>query len=370
MPASVAHMLIARKVRKSLPPKAVPAGFVEMLEKNARYMELGSLGPDLPYYAIRGRSPHDLPEEEVADPPEWTWGDLLHAKKPNSLPLEMIEAIWRGSEGDWRDRDKMTLAFACGYLTHIAADQVVHPYVNGIAGDYNASYENKRTHREVEVYQDVVLYATVVGGDLMKARPRPSAWCDLKQRRGKETKGWFPSTLRAAFNKAYEDAPADRDIERWVKHLLYFLGLPKVLRMYPRAAGDYNRHGDNSPMVQKAFTAIGDIDDIGYMGACFEPAAKLGAMYVMAAAKLYALDRWEDRYRDAFLGVVSPADLGNPKPEVDLEQVSDALSKWPTAAGEKTGEVRRKRPEKTPEKTRRKADKTGQVRIRKNRQER
>ena len=66
MPACVAHMLIARKVRDRLTAETVPAGFVEMLNENARYMELGSLGPDLPYYAIRGRSPYDLPEEEVA----------------------------------------------------------------------------------------------------------------------------------------------------------------------------------------------------------------------------------------------------------------------------------------------------------------
>jgi len=324
MPACVAHMLIARKVREKLAAETVLAGFVEMLNENARYMELGSLGPDLPYYAIRGRWPHDLPEEEVAEPPEWTWGDLLHSKKPNVLPLEMIEAIWRDSEGHWRDQDKMTLAFACGYLTHIAADQVVHPYVNGIAGPYNASYRNKHTHREVEVYQDLALYATVERGDLMEARP--NAWCDLKQSRGQETEDWFRSTLRTAFNKAYGDAPDDRDFERWVNNLLYFLGWPTLLRMYPRAARDYRRHGDNSQMVQKAFTAI------NYMSACFEPAAELGAMYVMAAAKFYALRRWDNRYPDAFLRVVSGADLGDPKPEVNLEQVREALSEWPTAA--------------------------------------
>ena len=89
----------------------------------------------------------------------------------------------------------MTLAFACGYLTHIAADQVVHPFVNSIAGPYYASHKNRRTHREVEVYQDVALYATVEGGDLMEARP--NAWCDLKQGSGQETEDWFRSTICA-----------------------------------------------------------------------------------------------------------------------------------------------------------------------------
>ena len=56
MPACVAHMLIARKVRDRLTAETVPVGFVKMLNDNTRYMELGSLGPDLPYYAIRGRS--------------------------------------------------------------------------------------------------------------------------------------------------------------------------------------------------------------------------------------------------------------------------------------------------------------------------
>ena len=91
------------------------------------------------------------------------------------------------------------------------------------------------------------------------------------------------------------------------------------------AARDYRQNGDDSQMVQKAFTAI------NYMRDCFEQAVELGAMYVMAAAKFYALDRWDNRYPDAFLRVVSGADLGDPKPEVNLEQVRKALDEWPTA---------------------------------------
>lgn len=321
MPACVAHMLIARKVREGLAASNAAPEFVQMLAENSRYMELGSLGPDLPYYAIRGRWPHDFSEDSDDEPGESTWGDLLHSRKPNIVPLELIEAAWRASDGNYSTHDKMAFAFACGYLTHIAADQIVHPFVNRIAGPYYASHKNKRTHRMVEVYQDVALYASVERGDVMDAEP--NTWCDVTQGKRPNTEDWFRSTLRSAFNKVYGCAPDDGDIERWVDNLLHFLGWPHVLRIYPRASRDFRQHGDRSEMVQKAFAGI------DYMHACFEPAAELAAMYVTAAAKFHGLKHWDDRFPNAFLKVVSGANLTDPQPEINLDAIRTALSEWP-----------------------------------------
>jgi len=325
MPACVAHMLVARKVREKLAANTAIDDFVKLLKKYARYMELGSLGPDLPYYTPLEPGPDETPEEESDEPAETSkWGDLLHFEPSNKFPLKMIEAIWHESEGHRSDQDKMRFAFACGYVTHMAADQMVHPFINRIAGPYYASRKNKQTHREVEVYQDVVLYAKVEGGDVMVAGP--DAWCDPKQGSRQKTDVWFRYMIRDALVQTYEAAPDDGDIERWVKRLHKFLRRLPAHRTYRHAVQDYQQNRDNSDKVQAYFT------NIDYMRACFERAAELGAMYVMATAKFYALDRWDNRYPDAFLRVVSGADLGDPKPEVDLEQVRKALSEWPTAA--------------------------------------
>ena len=50
MPASIAHMLVSRKVRERLQPMESFQDLSDFLEKHKNYMDLGSLGPDLPYF--------------------------------------------------------------------------------------------------------------------------------------------------------------------------------------------------------------------------------------------------------------------------------------------------------------------------------
>ena len=50
MPASIAHMLISRKVREQLSSVQEYNNFGTILSDHQVYMELGALGPDLPYY--------------------------------------------------------------------------------------------------------------------------------------------------------------------------------------------------------------------------------------------------------------------------------------------------------------------------------
>jgi hypothetical protein len=53
MPASIAHMLISRKSREEIAGMEIFKDFGAILEQHKEYMELGSLGPDLPYYESR-----------------------------------------------------------------------------------------------------------------------------------------------------------------------------------------------------------------------------------------------------------------------------------------------------------------------------
>ena len=69
------------------------------------------------------------------------WGDLFHARTPNVFPMKMLETIRK-------DKDPATgtqkLAFALGYLTHVAADQHIHPFVEKYAGPYYISGVNRK----------------------------------------------------------------------------------------------------------------------------------------------------------------------------------------------------------------------------------
>ena len=97
MPASIAHMLISRKVREELKDEDSTQDFIaKVLEPNARYMELGSLGPDLPYYENVAKGLIGLVFSRSDKPigvDQWSY--QLHSKDPNVFPLKMAEIIWK-----------------------------------------------------------------------------------------------------------------------------------------------------------------------------------------------------------------------------------------------------------------------------------
>ena len=59
MPASIAHMLIAQKVREKL-QDFTDDEFNALLQTHKNYMDLGALGPDLPYYESMVRAGYNL----------------------------------------------------------------------------------------------------------------------------------------------------------------------------------------------------------------------------------------------------------------------------------------------------------------------
>ena len=89
------------------------------------------------------------------------WSYQLHSKTPNIFPLKLIEIAWREANPEfpeWEEDDLQKFAFTCGFLTHMAADQIIHPLVNKVAGPYYKSGDHRKVHRQCEVYQDVAIY--------------------------------------------------------------------------------------------------------------------------------------------------------------------------------------------------------------------
>jgi hypothetical protein len=69
------------------------------------------------------------------------WSYHLHSHRPNAFPLKLVEIIFsdvireKGKVKLYED-DIRKLAYIAGHLTHIAADQIIHPIVNSVAGPY------------------------------------------------------------------------------------------------------------------------------------------------------------------------------------------------------------------------------------------
>jgi hypothetical protein len=96
-------MLIAHKAIQTLKTKGIEefAEFAAMLDETSRnknykaYVNLGSLGPDLYYYAKISSSIKDMLKEGFVQAKGVTpWSYHLHSHRPNAFPLKLVEIIF------------------------------------------------------------------------------------------------------------------------------------------------------------------------------------------------------------------------------------------------------------------------------------
>jgi hypothetical protein len=308
MPASIAHMLISKKIRESLQPLTSFRELSDFLEKHKNYMDLGSLGPDLPYYESMTNTGLNLLLDR-SDKPMGVdqWSYQLHSKDPNIFPLKLIEIAWREANleiYDWEEDDQQKFAFTCGFLTHIAADQIIHPLVNKIAGPYYKAGDHREVHRECEVYQDVVIYRQLNNGKSLMDE-KPNLWCDLNTGWGQNTSVWFRYFIQKAFVEAHAIMPAEDSIEDWVDGLLLILRGLNNFGPYVKADRDYASNGQDSDRYKKFYGAPG-------YEKFFQKAVDLALIYVKTVFSLYDIDQLSDKERTFFLQVVQNADLSAP----------------------------------------------------------
>jgi hypothetical protein len=146
---------------------------------------LGALAPNLSYHlphnlryklrAVPLRARWPLPwqplESGATLPTEaLVWADLLHHHRSGDLVLLLLEQAAAIPAPALRSQ---TLAFALGYLTHLATDIAVHPYINALVDLYGRQRSTRRPrlpglHVAVEWCIDTWLASSYFG--------RPQAW--------------------------------------------------------------------------------------------------------------------------------------------------------------------------------------------------
>jgi hypothetical protein len=351
MPASIAHMLIAQETRHRLlkgNDTTLAEFATDVLAKHSHYMELGSLGPDLPYFGVKSlfnpRKPMKVDQ----------WSYQLHSRSPNLFPLQMIELLWRENDprvDEWKESDKCKLAFICGYLTHVAADQVIHPLVNFIAGPYYHSYEARVEHRTCELHQDVYLLARLKhNGTLTTEQLRSGQFhCDCDIRRdgsfphGSAGKMWYDEFLyflQKAFVEAHAVMPSVKFLRRRIRFLRWALWLCKRQSWYTTARTNLFDDGgslrDNEKQYKK-YVSLQEAqtnkmfmtlsDGKKHYDEFVDEAIKLAFVYIQAAHQLYDAPRLDDDLREKFRAVVVNADLGFPLELHVLQKATDSLPK-------------------------------------------
>ena len=343
MPSNIAHMLIAHKAVDKLKAKGVPeyAGFGSVLEdetepENCRaYFNLGSLGPDLFCYSSLAKAAKDLLTDgsvQARGPEPWSY--QMHSLKPNQVPLNLVEVIFRDSmrkDGApaLEANDRRKIAFVAGYLTHVAADQIIHPLVNNIAGPYYRDGQFRKTHRECEVFQDYFLYSEVYrleeksGSDYDFMSQDFRSWADcIRGATFRNTEDWFQYFLQRGLADTYGHFPTESEIEDSVDNLLLTLRLCKTAGPYRHAAEEYEHH-DTSDLFRRY------VSDANYI-VSYRSAVELAVVYLAAMFEVYSrLAAGEDltkKHRQRFLSIVQGADLSCPLEGRLLENATDALT--------------------------------------------
>jgi len=340
MPASIVHLLISRQVRKELTQEPAYSRhgafhhFVEeVLTDHRRYMELGAVGPDLPYYESMAKALASVVLDR-SDKPMGVdqWSYQLHSKDPNLFPLKMMEIIWKESdlqENEWEEDDYAFLAFTCGFLTHMAADQIIHPVVNRVAGPYYKAGENRQKHRECEIYQDAYIFRGSGTGEFREQEF--NTWCDLKPGSRTNTTERFRFFLQKAFVEAHAVAPSEDSIENWVDGFLTFLRLLNNNPRYLASLKDLTQPGSAKyreyiELHQAGGTATQTYDHF------YQQAVELAGLYVKAAFQVYNEDELHDGIRGRFLRIVRNADLGSPLESIEVDKVREDLGAWDQGA--------------------------------------
>lgn len=126
-------------------------GFLSLLRDFSTAYHFGAIVADTFFYAVQ------LPSEDSRPP---CCGDMIHGADGNdtSGPVhEMLKSL-RDTPNDSLYGEKA--AFICGFLTHIALDSILHPYVYHVSGNYYADCpverrESQIRHRLIEAWFDL-----------------------------------------------------------------------------------------------------------------------------------------------------------------------------------------------------------------------
>ncbi|MFG1486134.1 zinc dependent phospholipase C family protein [Halobacteriovorax sp. RZ-2] len=192
MPAGFTHILLAKHFTNESGLDDSPLGF--LLDEKLDYFQLGAVGPDLPYSQVTSKE-----MKEIAD--------LFHNTDATCIPIKALEEIRRMPVGDQKDE---CFAFFLGFISHIVADGIIHPFVRDKVGPYKEG-DNATKHRLLEMRLDVIFSDYIQKADLNCANfqdelKNPLASFDH-----------VAELFSKCINSSYSKYTNSSDIKMWVK---------------------------------------------------------------------------------------------------------------------------------------------------------
>ncbi|BBE16298.1 hypothetical protein AQPE_0435 [Aquipluma nitroreducens] len=140
MASGLTHILLTKKLQDNLPETRLKNIFAA----GSDFLLVGAVGPDLPYASVADHY-FFSDESELAD--------KFHYKKTNQIPLRALQEL-KSRNGNMEEMAHFYMfSFFMGYISHVVADGIIHPFVRDKVGNYA---ENKAEHRCLEMQLDVL----------------------------------------------------------------------------------------------------------------------------------------------------------------------------------------------------------------------
>lgn len=149
MASGITHMLLMKHLQALLPD----GNFKMDLAAGRDFLQAGAVGPDLPYAMFTNNSWFFSNDVKLAD--------NFHYVHTNQVPLKAFQTIKKRQAALSDDERLYLFCFFLGFLSHILADGIIHPFVRDKVGDYAA---NMAAHRKLEMDLDVLVFHHLTNG--------------------------------------------------------------------------------------------------------------------------------------------------------------------------------------------------------------
>lgn len=213
MASGITHILLMKHLQDILPDTALKSD----LAAGRDFLQAGAVGPDLPYASYADRDWFFSNDSKLAD--------KFHYKKTNELPLKAFIKIKTQKNTLSSDEQLYLFCFFLGFISHIVADGIIHPFVRDKVGDYK---ENQTAHRVLEMQLDVLLFHYLTNGSNANTNFNDT---NLHEELMNIFKDFYSETDKVIgffsdmIFEVYEDRYSKEDILGWVKGLYRMLDL-------------------------------------------------------------------------------------------------------------------------------------------------
>jgi len=141
MPSGITHILLSRKLQDEIPDGPLK----DILAAGSKFLTVGSVAPDLPYASVADNDFFLSTQSKLAN--------SFHYDQTNQIPLKAffyLKSLKDNTKAKIFDR---MFSFFIGYVSHVYADGIIHPFVRDKVGNYE---DNKSAHRSLEMQLDVL----------------------------------------------------------------------------------------------------------------------------------------------------------------------------------------------------------------------